>query len=241
MKPVKCGSKIWALACSDCAYVFDLQVYLGKQGNTEHGLAHRVVTDLCLLNLGPNNHVVYINNFFIGIPLMRQLENAGIYSDGRIRNNRSLYPACLKDKAMLKSMKRGEYHTALSGSMVATVWHDTKVVSFLCNVHKDGTVVQINSPPCIHDYNANMGEVNKSDHLRQSYAIDRKSRRWWRRLFHFLLDLTMVNAYIIHCQTFIKSTKCKPEASKPGYVSFPGCQRVGAGRDQVLQTPSMLY
>ena len=129
MKPIKRGSKIWALACSDCAYVYDLQVYLGKQGNTEHGLAHRVVTDLCLLNLGPNNHVVYMDNFFTGIPLIRQLENAGIYSVGTIRNNRSLYPVCLKDKTMQKSLKRGEYHTASAGSMVATVWRDTKVVS----------------------------------------------------------------------------------------------------------------
>ena len=47
-----------------------------------------------------------------------------------------------------------------------------------------------------------MGAVDKSDQLRQSYAIDRKSRRWWRRLFHFLLDLTMVNAYITYYQTF---------------------------------------
>ncbi len=28
-------------------------------------------------------------------------------------------------------MKRGEYHTALSGSMVATIWRDTKVVSLV--------------------------------------------------------------------------------------------------------------
>ena len=84
MKPIKRGSKIWALACSDCAYVFHLQVYLGKQGNTEHGLAHKVVTDLCLLNIGPNNHVVYMDNFITGIPLIRQLENAGVYSVGTI-------------------------------------------------------------------------------------------------------------------------------------------------------------
>lgn len=62
-------------------------------------------------------------------------------------------------------------------------------------------MVQINSPPRVQDYNANMGAVDKSNQLRQSYAIDRKSRRW-RCLFHFLLDLTMVNAYIIYCQTF---------------------------------------
>ena len=155
-----------------------------------------------------------MDNFFTGIPLISKLENAGIYSVGTIQNNRSLYPVCLKDKTMQKSMKRGEYHTASAGSMVATVWRDTKVVSFVSNVHnshgtstvdrkkKDGTVVQINSPPCVHDYNANMGAVDKSDQLQQSYAIDRKSRRWWRRLFHILLDLTMVNAYIIYCQNF---------------------------------------
>lgn len=117
---------------------------------------------------------------------------------------------------MQKSMKRGEYHTASAGSMVATVWRDTKVVSFVSNVHnshgtsmvdrkkKDGTVVQINTPPCVHDYNANMGAVDKSDQLRQSYAIDRKSRRWWRRLFHFLLDLTMVK----HTLFIVKTSNC---------------------------------
>lgn len=114
--------------------MFWLCLCLWLEGNTEHGLAHRVVTDLCLLKLGPNNHVIHMDNFFTGIPL-RQLENASIYSVGTIWNNRFLHSACLKDKTMLKSMKRGEYHTASSGSMVATVWHDTKVVSFVSNVH----------------------------------------------------------------------------------------------------------
>ena len=107
MKPIKRGSKIWALACSDCAYVFDLQVYLGMQGNTEHGLAHRVVTDLCLPNLGPNNHVVYMDNFFTGIPLIRELENAGIYSVGTIRNNRPLLPSLSQRQKTAKINEEG--------------------------------------------------------------------------------------------------------------------------------------
>ena len=37
MKPIKWESKMWALACSDCAYscMSDLQVYLAKQGNSQ--------------------------------------------------------------------------------------------------------------------------------------------------------------------------------------------------------------
>ena len=99
---------MWALACSDCAYSFmsDLQVYLAKQGNSENGLAHRVVTDLCLPNLGPTNHVISMDNFFIAIPLIRQLENAATYSVGTTHNKRSLCPDCLKDERLLNSMKR---------------------------------------------------------------------------------------------------------------------------------------
>lgn len=108
MKPIKWESKMWALACSDCAYscMSDLQVYLAKQGNSENGLAHRVVTDLCLPNLGPTNHVISMDNFFIAIPLIRQLENAGTYSVGTTHNKRSLCPDCLKDERLLNSMKR---------------------------------------------------------------------------------------------------------------------------------------
>lgn len=88
-------------------YVFDLQLYLAKQGNSKNGLAHRVVTDLCLPNLGPNNHLVYMDNFFTAIPLIRQLENAGTYDVDTTHSNRSLCPDCLKDERLLNSMKRG--------------------------------------------------------------------------------------------------------------------------------------
>ena len=36
----------------------------------------------------------------------------------------------------------------------------------------------------------------------QVCGIDRKSRRWWMRLFTFMLDLTTVNAYIIYLHCF---------------------------------------
>lgn len=88
-------------------YVFDLQVYLAMQGNSENGLTHRFVTDLCLPNLGANNHVVYMDNFFTAIPLIRQWENAGTYSVDTTHSNRSLCPDCLKHERLLNSMNRG--------------------------------------------------------------------------------------------------------------------------------------
>ena len=62
------------------------------------------------------------------------------------------------------------------------------ILFMICSVQRkkrDGTVVEIESPPCVQDNNINMGSVDKFDQLRQSYAIDRISRRWWKCIFTF--------------------------------------------------------
>lgn len=70
---------------------------------------------------------------------------------------------------------------------------------------RDGTVteIQLSAPTCVSlsDYN-NMGPIDRSDQMRQAYGIDRKSRRWWLRFFLFLLDVTMVNSYVIYSEWF---------------------------------------
>jgi hypothetical protein len=56
------------------------------------------------------------------------------------------------------------------------------------------------------DYNKHMGGVDKHDMLRQIYGINRKSLKWWHRIFFRLLDMTIVNSFLIHkehCQSAI--------------------------------------
>ena len=50
----------------------------------------------------------------------------------------------------------------------------------------------------VKDYNSYMGGVNTADRLRALYCIDRKSPKWWHRLFWGLLDIAFVNSYVIH-------------------------------------------
>ena len=76
MKLIKRGTKIWELACSCCGYLYDFQVYTGKSGgNSERGLANRVVRDL-VMQLCDKETVVYIDNFFISIPLLQELKES---------------------------------------------------------------------------------------------------------------------------------------------------------------------
>ena len=214
MKPIKRGTKIWELACSCCGYLYDFQVYTGKSGgNAEKGLAHRVVTDL-VAQLQDRGTVLYIDNFFTSIPLLQELSELSISVVGTIRNNRKDYPKALQDKNLLKQMKRGEFHTVASETTVCTVWKDTKHVSFLSNVHSShgnctitrklrrGEQVDLPCPPCAVDYNKNMGAVDRHDQMVRNYAIDRKSRRWWVRMFVNFLDAIMVNAYIVYKENF---------------------------------------
>lgn len=216
-KPIKRGSKLWCIGCSCCAYLWDFNIYTGKsKKSSDLGLASRVVIDLCHPSLYNRGHVVYIDNFFSSLSLCKQLETFGIYTAGTLRINRKGYPLCLKEKNLLKSMKRGDYHTASADGITITIWKDTKDVSFITNCHsskgqetvsrkkKKGSRVIISAPPVLKDYNNNMGAIDKNDQLKKTYAIDRKSRRWWLRIFFHLLDICRVNAYIIYQQCFVQ-------------------------------------
>ena len=52
------------------------------------------------------------------------------------------------------------------------------------------------APPSIADYNKNMNSVDKFDQLMSSYNIDRRSKKWWHRIFFYFLDAAVLNAYI---------------------------------------------
>lgn len=69
---------------------------------------------------------------------------------------------------------------------------------------KDGSVAQITAPPVVKDYNSNMGAIDKNDQLKKSCAIDRKSRRWWIRIFLHLLDICRVNSFIMYQLSYIR-------------------------------------
>ena len=63
---------------------------------------------------------------------------------------------------------------------------------------KDGSRLIIPCPDSIKLYNAYMGGVDLFDFRRKTYSCSRKSKKWWLRLFYFLVDMATTNAYIIY-------------------------------------------
>ena len=112
----------------------------------------------------------------------------------------------------MKALRKGKSKFCRRGNLVPSVWKDTKLVHFLSTQsnpvgehtvnrnQKDATIVQIPTVPVVVDYNKNMGGVDLGDQQRQYYAVGRKSRKWWRYLLWFFIDVSIVNAHIQECQ-----------------------------------------
>src|ERR1044072_2642048 len=69
---------------------------------------------------------------------------------------------------------------------------------------EDGTRIVVPCPQVVQDYNKFMGGIDKHDMLCCLYGIDTKSRKWWHRLFFRLIDMTIINAYVIYCDVNAK-------------------------------------
>ena len=65
---------------------------------------------------------------------------------------------------------------------------------------EDGVVEQIRCPPVVPGYNKYMGGVDQNDQKKSYYAISRKSRRWWLRIFWHFLDVAVVNAHCLYLE-----------------------------------------
>lgn len=205
-KPTKRGYKVWTRADA-FGYVCQFEIYTGKTNNiVEKNLGARVVNDL-VRDLVGKNYIVYFDNYFSSPKLMADLLEHGVLACGTTRQHRIDFPKNFSDD---KKLLRGQYEwQATVTGIVAMKWKDNKGINFLSNFHdptqeshvnrkqKDGSSQIIICPQLVKDYNAHMGYVDKADMLMTLYKIDRKSKRWYMRIFFHFLDLAVHNAFIL--------------------------------------------
>ncbi|XP_056441941.1 piggyBac transposable element-derived protein 4-like [Gadus chalcogrammus] len=206
MKPTKWGIKVWVMAESATGYVTNFQVYAGREGSGEKGLAHRVVMDLARPYYG--SHLsIYMDNFYTGVGLLEEMRTHGLYACGTVRANRRGLPKSelLRKKA---SLNKHEYRVAQMDDLTFCIWQDTKTVMVLSNHHdptETGTVnrrkdganrVPVVVPACLADYQKYMKGVDLLDQMVGYYGFQHRSKKWWRRVFFFLLSVSCHNAYI---------------------------------------------
>ena len=66
--------------------------------------------------------------------------------------------------------------------------------------------IYIYRPPPIAFYNKYMGGVDLHDQNRRYYNLTLKAVKWWRYLFWFLLDVSIINSFLLYKETVEKPT-----------------------------------
>lgn len=211
LKPIKRGFKVWALADSSNGYLINFDVYTGKKSSnqTEFGLGENVVLDLTQ-NLKHKSCCLYFDNFFTSIPLIDKLHKNDLFACGTFRVNKKMYPKDIMKKD--KDFKMGDTDFAQSDDVSISRWKDRgkKPVTVVSNMHNASAteiVLRTNSrgqrtpilcPSSIADYNRYMGAVDRFDQYMSAYSVSQKSRRWWVKLFYYMLDTTIVNSFLLY-------------------------------------------
>ena len=195
MKPVKRGFKVWVRSDSHNRYVCELECYTGRKGDkTEVGLGGSVVTRLTRDLVGKLYHI-FMDIFFPSVSLYHQLLLENIYCMGTVRANRRNFPPDFKDAAKRGLAKRGDMIVRQDGNVSVCVWQDTRPVTFMSSGHNpdhtksiprkrvDGSIMNVECPISIVDYNKYMGGVDRGDQYRKYYHVHVKSRKSYKYIF----------------------------------------------------------
>jgi hypothetical protein len=196
-KPARFGVKNWVLADSIFPYVCNFQIYTGKNEKTpEHGLAHRVIMDLMepYLNKG---HRLFTDNFYSSPTLYEQLYEKKTLACGTVRQDRKGMPAELL-KNRTPAYTRGQSTFLKHNNLTVVRWKDKRDVFALSTFHGNACNDELpHKPAMIASYNKFMNGVDRADQLLSYYCLNKKSRKWWKKVFWRLLEMCITNVYQI--------------------------------------------
>ncbi|XP_023221147.1 piggyBac transposable element-derived protein 4-like [Centruroides sculpturatus] len=188
------GIKFWMLCDSVSHYCLGFFTSRGAESQEEKdsiskfGLGYTVVRRL--LDLGNYNrkgYHVFVDNYFVSVPLIRHLYSLETYVTGTVRRNRKHLPPQFK-----KNFSVGQTLYFRSGPILACGFRKTKskkdgvlLLSSHARAREDqivrGGVAKI-KPEIVLSYNKFMGGVDTSDMMLYAYLDERKSIKYWKKL-----------------------------------------------------------
>ena len=107
---------------------------------------------------------------------------------------------------------------------------------------RNGSRIPVSCPGAIIFYNLWMGGVDRGDQLRGYYHCRVKSRKFYKYIFYFLLDVTITNAFILYknfCSspTFNTVKKFRLQLAKELIGDYSTRRRAGPGGGVIRPLP----
>ena len=88
---------------------------------------------------------LFVDNWYISVPLFLELERRGILACGSVRGNRKFLPKDIADQSneQVKRLQRGESLFCQSGNLVCITWKDKKFVHQLLTIPEGLDIGQV--------------------------------------------------------------------------------------------------
>ncbi|XP_060858925.1 piggyBac transposable element-derived protein 3-like isoform X1 [Metopolophium dirhodum] len=231
LKPHKWGYKLFVL-CGVSGYGYNFEIYTGNENKEDERIIHNepdfgatgnIVVRMTRMVPENVHHKLFFDNYYTSLPVMIYLEKKGIHTVGTFRRNR--FPnVCLTDDRLLMKKDRGyseECFTVVEDVPISAVaWKDNKVVhvssTFVGELEKNvvsrfdkkkKTTVIVPRPKIIEVYNKHMGGVDLMDSMIGRYRIIMRSKKWYMKIFYHLVDMSIVNAWILYKKVTKKPMK----------------------------------
>lgn len=173
--------------------------YLGK-GTVELSKGQtlgEVFTTELTRGYGHHGRVVTTDSWFTSLPLALALRRNGLELVGTM--NRKPY---LPQEVLMKRMKIRESVAAFNYedkvTLQCTKVSNTKVMQLLSTIHHKPKKIEKDKTDLQMFYNATKGGVDSFDQMCCALSCSRKTRRWPLCLFYGIINLAMVNSYIIY-------------------------------------------
>lgn len=209
------GIKLWMICDSVTNYCLGFYCYKGKKGDAlqsnedkKLGSAYGVVVKLLEMGQYLNKgYHVFVDNFFMSIPLAKFLFSKETYITGTIRRDRKGLPNKMKEKLGV-----GQQAYLRNKNMVMLSFRQkksqTKPVLLLSTKYKANTVellkkrkngdVRVKKPDVINKYNMYMGGIDTSDQMLYCYLDERRTVKYWRKVAFNIISRMLLNTYIIY-------------------------------------------
>lgn len=214
-KPQKWGIKVFVLSDSCNGYVCSILPYMGIATTNFLVRPELLVTSRVVLTLVENIEQsfgnieglhVFTDRFYSSLEISQVLLEKKVHHTGTIMKNRKGLPSEVKKKTKLK---KGHIKAFRKNDNVSVVqWKDKREVLMITSLYDDSTEEVrrrvkngeeeiVTKPSVICRYNENMGGVDVADHFFASYPFVRKTVKWWRKVFFWLLEVGIVNGFIL--------------------------------------------
>ena len=202
-KPHKWGVKVYALCDSKTGYCLKSFIYTGEM-NSKEKMTPQDVVEFLMKGYENQGKTLYVDNFYTSYALMNKLRDVGIGCTGTLNAKR------VGDKNLTKKLTKGEiqFYSDQERKNVLCLWKDRKLVQMLSNcsstsiIHKKieqkNTVKDKTIPAIIEEYNHRARGVDLSNQFALQYRHPHSTRKWWKVIWQYLLQVTITNALIIY-------------------------------------------